>query len=134
MTANDKSVVTQTVLLEAAGEPYNGKLGVAFVIANRMKKRRQTAHQVCWAKWQFSCWLDPLERIAQKFANETGKTWVESALAAEMALMNSVIDPTMGATHYLNKAVTIQQAGKLPSWVDQLQWLVTIGNHDFYKE
>jgi spore germination cell wall hydrolase CwlJ-like protein len=134
MTPREHAVVSETVLLEAAGEPFQGKLGVAFVIVNRMKTRHQSAHEVCWARWQFSCWLDPLERIARKFENETAKTWGECDLAAEMALNNMTIDPTMGATHYLNKEVTIQQAGKLPGWLTSMKWLVKIGQHDFYRE
>ena len=133
--SQELAVVAQTVLLEAAGEPMNGKLAVAFVIVNRMKKRKQTAFEVCWAKWQFSCWLDPLTSIAFKFKQETEKTWSECTLAAELALNDrNVVDPSLGATLYLNKAVTIQQNGKLPSWVDKAVWLVKIGEHDFYSE
>jgi hypothetical protein len=43
-------------------------------------------------------------------------------------------DPSLGATHYLNKALVIKDAGRLPSWIDKMEHLVTIGNHDFYKE
>ena len=133
--SQELGVVAQTALLEAAGEPLAGKLAVAFVIVNRMKKRKQTAFQVCWAKWQFSCWLAPLSSIAWKFQQETAKTWAECVLCAEMALENgSVVDPSLGATLYLNQAVTMQQAGKLPSWVVKATWLVKIGAHDFYTE
>jgi len=134
MNPPEHAVMTETVLLEAAGESFNGKLGVAFVIVNRMKTRHQTAFQVCWSRWQFSCWLDPLERIAQKFENENAKTWSECSLASEMALTNSIVDPTMGATHYLNKEVVLRDAGKLPGWLAGMKWLVKIGQHDFYKE
>ena len=127
--------MAQTVLLEAAGEPMNGKLAVAFVIVNRMTKRKQTAFEVCWAKWQFSCWLDPLPTIAFKLKRESEKTWAEAVLAAELALTRkSVIDPSLGATLYLNKAVTIQQTGQLPAWVEKATWKVKIGAHDFYSE
>ena len=134
MNPPEHAVMTETVLLEAAGESFNGKLGVAFVIVNRMKTRHQTAFQVCWSRWQFSCWLDPLERIAQKFENENAKTWSECSLASEMALTNSIVDPTRGATHYLNKEVVLRDAGKLPGWLAGMKWLVKIGQHDFYKE
>jgi spore germination cell wall hydrolase CwlJ-like protein len=133
--SQELAVVAQTVLLEAASEPPNGKLAVAFVITNRMKKRAQTAFEVCWAKWQFSCWLDPLPTIAWKFKQESEKTWSECVLYSELALKGgSVVDPSGGATHYLNKELTIQQTGKLPGWVENLTHTVKIGAHDFYKE
>jgi hypothetical protein len=75
-----------------------------------------------------------LERIAHKFENEIPKTWAECSLAAEMALTNSTVDPTLGATHYLNKEVVLRDAGKLPGWLSGMKWLVKIGQHDFYKE
>lgn len=134
MTPNSEIELIQwTVLLEAAGEPFEGKLAVAYVIVNRMKKAEKTAFDICWAPYQFSCWLDPLPTIAKKLNRETLLVVAECRRAAAGAYDTRIADSSLGATHYLNKTLTIQQAGKLPSWVDALTHTVDIGAHSFYK-
>lgn len=134
MTPEDEiAIIKWTVLLEAAGEPFAGKLAVAHVIRNRMAQRGKTAFEICWAPYQFSAWLMPLKTIAEKLSNESLTTIADCNRAAKRAYDRSGTDPTLGATHYLNEALTIAQSGKLPSWVEQLQWTVKIGQHDFYK-
>lgn len=133
---NERAVIAQTVLLEAEGESFEGKLAVAFVIANRMKARNQSAYKVCWDPWQFSCWQISLDKLASRFANaspqHTGDCWI----AVELATSGMRRDPTNGAQFYLNVELTKQQRGdgQLPNWVEKMQHTVKIGQHDFYKE
>ena len=135
LSRNEMAVIAQTVLLEAENQDFQGKLAVAFVIKNRMDKQKATAYTICWAPWQFSCWLENLDKIGRRMTNAPVDMIQDSWKAAELAIDESVADPTQGATHYLNIEVTKQQrGGSLPSWAEKLTHTATIGDHDFYKE
>lgn len=136
LTLSERAVIGQTVLLEAEGEPFEGKLAVAFVITNRMKARNQSAYKVCWDPWQFSCWQTSLDKLSSRFTNATAQTTGDCWLAVEMATGNVRRDPTNGAQFYLNVELTKQQRGdgQLPSWVEKMTHTTRIGAHDFYKE
>jgi len=135
VTEDEKAVIRMTVKQEAADQPYLGKLGVAYVIINRMKQQNKTAFEVCWAKWQFSCWLEPLSAIARWLKNEPLSVDNEVTTAVNSVISGHESDPTRGATHYLNAELTKQQnGGKLPAWVEAMEYTATIGQHDFYKE
>lgn len=129
------AILAQTVLLEAEAEPFIGKLGVAYVVVNRAKKSGESIPSIVWKKFQFSCWLNPLNDCAVRFERASTSDWYDSIRAATMALDGLVADPTDGATHYLNIELTkILNKGKLPSWVSKLKHTIKIGQHDFYKE
>lgn len=106
------------------------------MIFNRAKKKNQPLHQVCWQKWQFSCWNDltyaikRLNEIDEKVYLE-----IEKLILGTSSDMVGYSDPTFGATHYLNIELTKKQnGGKLPAWVGKLKHTATIGQHDFYVE
>lgn len=127
------SMIADTVYLEAEGEGYRGQLAVAFVIMNRVRKRRKTPQQIVKQKWQFSCWnadytLDAYLRLdlAKK------KMYAQCMQAAVCAFFRLTEDPTFGADHYLNQYVVMRTQGKLPSWVFKLQYKIQIGDHWFY--
>lgn len=136
LTLNERAVIAQTVLLEAEGEPFEGKLAVAFVIANRMRARKENAYKVCWEPWQFSCWQTSLDKLAGRFANATSQIISDCWIAVEMATSELRRDPTDGSQFYLNVELTKQQRGddKLPGWVEKMRHTVKIGQHDFFKE
>lgn len=136
MTRHEMAIVAQTVLLEAEAEPFIGKLGVAYTIINRMRRHSLGAYQVCWAPFQFSCWLQSPEQLAKRMTNAPNEAIIEAWKAVELANDGSVADPTNGATNYLNVAIVTatRPDHDLPSWVGALEHTVTLGNHDFYKE
>ncbi len=134
LTEDEKAVIRMTVKQEAADQPFLGKLGVAYVIVNRMKAANKTAFEICWAKWQFSCWLAPLSTVATFLKSQPANCNVEVVNAVDQATSGSVPDPTNGATHYLNIRVTEQiNDGHLPAWIEDMIHTATIGDHDFYK-
>lgn len=126
--------IALTVYQEAGGEPFEGQLAVANVIVNRMGTKN-TAVDVVLSPFQFSCWntdsrtraaLDTLDAVA----------WERSLAAAAGALYRGVlglVDPTKGATHYLNEAVVLKAAGKLPSWFNEANVTARIGRHTFLR-
>lgn len=124
-----KVVGAMTVLQEAEGESYEGKLAVAFAIVNRGENVIATVFR----PWQFSCWntdSPTRKRLGQTiYANTTA--WIESLRAMDAALSRSVSDPTNGATHYLNEKSVQLTTGKMPSWFKEEKVTKRIGNHTF---
>lgn len=124
-----------TILLEAEGEPEIGKQGVAWVIRNRLDERRASLYDVILAPYQFSCWNS--DYSGQRKARLTGVNiplWESCWQIATGVYYRWIPDPTMGANHYLNVAVTKQMNnGRLPSWYDPLKVTMNLGRHTFLK-
>jgi len=129
-----------TVYQEAEGESLLGKLAVAHVIVNRVKRANQgrvnlkTVHDIVFAPFQFSCWnTDSPTR--PRLGHVFGPAWEESWVAAEQALAGDQPDPTKGATHYLNPGLTrkIRKDGTLPSWYDERKVTLREGAHHFLR-
>ncbi len=126
---------------EARGEPFCGKIAVASVILNRVKKDGwfgSTVKEVILKPKQFSCFnvSDPnytkLVKIATNFDNYCKKDNVltECYKIAMRMLDNNSPEPkdnVFGATHY-------KTAKCKASWADSMQLVAVIGNHEFYVE
>jgi len=127
---------------EARGEPLGGKIGVASVILNRMKKGGwfgKTLKDVILKPYQFSCFNenDPnrikLLAISQNWDMFYQK---DKALRECYDIARKFLDPNdvlifkdnvCGATHYKTKNCKA-------SWADKMQLVAVIGNHEFYSE
>jgi len=119
-------IATLTVVMEAAGESQEGKLGVAYVICNRARENNKSLTDVCLAPYQFSCWLtgSPTLMNLDQIQDETMAECLKAVLDARYQL---VPDPTYGANHYLNLKV----CNPPPSWYDPDAVTATIDNHTF---
>jgi len=122
-----------TVLMEAEGESYEGKLAVAYTIRNRVVGEDLIG--VVLKPWQFSCWNtdSPTRRRVGQIVKEGGKAWQEAVKATEAAFFATEVDPSHGATHYLNVNQVLKAVGKLPSWYDGNKITAVIGRHTFLK-
>ena len=133
---NDLFLLTATVAMEAEGESYKGKLGVAYVIMNRVQRRTpfKSVSDVVLDPYDFSAWNTKGGR--QTALDTIGQwAWRESEKAAHSAYYEIEKDPTHGATHYLNVPLTRKlRDGSLPKWLESLRRTVKIGSHTFYKE
>lgn len=137
-----------TIFLEADGEPATGKLGVGFVVMNRValgmapdvhavilgRDRRAWGDSKPYEAW--SCWNDnerPQSCARLAAASEDGR--VTSFMAAAGAYFRLVEDPTHGANFYLNPVLTrkIRPDGQLPSWYASDRVVATIGRHEFLR-
>lgn len=124
--------IAMTVKQEAEREPYEGKLAVAWVIKNRMVKRRQNAATVVLSRYQFSCWnSDSPTRM--RLGRIPEDMWSDCYKAACGAYFNLSWDITKGATHYLNKELVIKLYGILPKWMNKMTETAKIGQHTFFK-
>jgi len=118
-----------TVVQEAGGEPFEGKLGIAYVVMNRGGSIIDTVLR----GYQFSCWNteSPTRLNIDTIPNEV---LMESCKAASAAFFKLVPDPTKGATHYLNEEITKRiRGGTLPGWFDEKKVTARIGRHTFLK-
>ena len=123
-----------TVAMEAEGESYEGKLAVAYVIMNRSDQANKTIDQVVLKPYAFSAWNTRGRK--HRLQEIPDRAWWDSEKAAVSAYYKIEVDPSLGATHYLNEKLTrrIRKKGDLPTWVNKLQYLTRIGDHSFYVE
>jgi len=143
MEDHDIDVLARTIWGEARGEPYEGKIAVAWTAKNRAliaqsyEKAHGKAHQhygdgslasACQAKWQYSCWNsgDPNLIAMESVTPETSASFRDCLAIAKMVADGVVADPVKGSTHYY--AVTIDP----PAWAVGHTPVVQIGHHLFF--
>jgi len=107
---------------EARGEDYWGQVAVAQVVMNRMKDKRwpDDVCSVISQKHQFS------HTRSSPFPKDTDAL-KQAIQIARLVVTKNYPDPTGGATHYFNPSLVA------PGWAGGLQYIMTIGNHAFYK-
>lgn len=119
-----------TIVGEAGGEPYEGKVAVAHVIRNRMRTRYASDGTVAGTvlhPFQFSLWnTNERGRIRacvvladDAVARDAIRAWEESATAAH---------PVLGA------AVLYHADYVDPYWKSHVRFLTRIGRHLFYSD
>ena len=132
MLVDQLSTMARTVYGEARGEPFEGKLAVAFVIRNRAARPGwwgKDVESVCRRPYQFSCWNagDP-NRPAIEAVDLPDASFAECLVACIAALREPAApDPTQGATHYHAKGV-------MPVWTQGKTPCARIGGHLFYND
>lgn len=115
-----------TVLQEAAGEPHEGKLGVAWSIMNRVNKHGRRVPAIVLAPWQYSCY-NTTSPTRKMITTRTQATWEACERAAKEAYHALAPDPTYGSTHYLNPKVL----KRLPDWYRKDLVRAVLGAHHF---
>ena len=130
---DDISLLTMTVAMEAEGEPFEGKLAVAWTIMNRSRKFKWSLATTILKAKHFSAWNE--DSPTRMRLGITANSIMDSAEKAVLMAYNGTRqeeDPTKGATHYLNKELTVKIRGSLPTWVSAMRETITIGRHTFY--
>jgi len=122
--------MARTLWGEARGEPYAGKLAVAWVIRNRARNKHRketTLAGVCTEPSQFSCWnFDDPNRAKMEAIDYSDPHFCE-CLRAALEVMHAPMeaDPTHGAEYYHANWVD-------PYWARGKTATATIGGHKFY--
>jgi spore germination cell wall hydrolase CwlJ-like protein len=131
---SDLEILARTIEAEARGEPFEGKIAVGAVIANRAASGSygNNIKGVILRKGQFSPW----NKYTGHAGGRQGKDMMkfraskDSYKAANAILTGMYEDPTNGSTHYVNERVAEGQ-----SWIQTMKnrkrGTVTIGNHLF---
>jgi conjugal transfer mating pair stabilization protein TraG len=128
----ERDYLIRTIAFEAQNEPALGKAAVAHVILNRKKSGRwgRNIKDVVTQPWQFEPWMTRRKEIEQLSRDDP--RYRKAARIADAVLVGQLLDPTAGATHFLNPTVVRKRrGGSLPSWA-QGDALV-IGRHAFYS-
>ena len=134
MTDKDEQIdyMARTAWGEARGEGSTGMQAVLNVIMNRVKAGGwwgATPKEVCTKKSQFSVWnkSDPNYYIMLAVTTSNADFATAKSLAG-LAYAGALPDITNGATNYL----ALGSLSKVPSWVNKMQVVASIGNHTFY--
>ncbi len=100
---------------------------------NRVKTSGLSLTDVVFKSMQFSCWnADSPTRL--RLDTLTIETLKDAYKYACIAYFGLGIDPSRGATHYLNEAVTrTLRGGSLPGWFEEEKVTVRLGDHTFLK-
>lgn len=136
---SEREVVALTIYGEARGEPLEGRVAVACVIRNRVRRPGWWGHgyrEVCLKPAQFSCWnatdpnRDVLEAASQRLQDgETspGDTlWQECLWIADGVMADKITDRVGQATHYYESHIAP------PRWVDGATLVTVVAHHQFY--
>ena len=140
VTDTDLDIMARTIWAEARGEPYAGRVAVAWVIRNRVEDARwpNTVHAVCLQKWQFECWngetVGAQHQDKNYFAMKNATLATPgflSAIGVAAGVLAGDLSPVLsgdavrGANHHYNPAVSD------PSWARGVTPVATIGKHVF---
>lgn len=140
-TENDILLMAKTIVGEGRGEPFEGKLGIAHVIMNRLHYKGWfggTIPQVINKKNQFSCWNtgDTNRKIAsnpEKYIDND--VWEECRVAARLVYNGRIADNVNKATHYMTN-IRFMHISKAYTehWVFNMTPVAVIGEHIFFIE
>ena len=130
---SDLEILARTIQEEAKGESNKGKLAVGAVIANRVKAqlRGKNLKEVILSPYQFSPWNSwtgaAKGEQGKDMLGVSAKPSEESYEAARKILSGDYIDPTSGATHFVNPKVS------KPNWYGKFvkNDPLKIGKHQF---
>jgi N-acetylmuramoyl-L-alanine amidase len=131
VTTFDQEIMARTALGEARGESDVGMQAVMWVGINRFTAKKWFSALSIAGTFllplQFSCW-NPEDPNRKYIADVTSDiSLFEDCLAwADAVIKGTIPDPTLGATHY-------KRVGSDASWAEGKTPVVTIGNHEFYK-
>ena len=115
---------------EARGEPVQGRIAVACVVRNRVRRPSwwgRTWREVMLKPYQFSCFNpgDPNFRVVLT-VSENDPLFRECVWIAQGVILGILQDNTDGATHY-------HRWDRSPKWGRRMKATVTIGNHVFKR-
>lgn len=124
----DWDILARCLIGEAEGESELGKLAVACVIRNRVNDARwpNTYHEVILQNKQFSCFNVGSNRLSIMLNPARSKAYEQCKRIAKSVIMNSALDITGGADHYINERIAN------PSWKQKMVKTCKIGDHTFY--
>jgi N-acetylmuramoyl-L-alanine amidase len=122
--------VTQAVYHESANQSYIGKVGVAWVIKNRMESGLfpGTACSVVFQKTQFSN-INEMRTSKRDFYGTPYYQVYDSAIAALEVFDNRIADPTHGALFFVNL-----KTAKYTGWLKGARKTAKLGDHTFYTK
>lgn len=130
---SEAAVVAMTILGEAEGEPWAGKVMVAETIVNRARASGHSLKYECLKANQFSCWNG--EARQRKLINRAAcyennsQAWRDCKEIA-MRVCQAGYQPTTSATHYYAPA----RLSNPPTWASKMKLVAIVAGHKFFCE
>lgn len=127
-TPADVDAATRMVIGEAANQPDQGKAAALYTAINRSRASGKPLSAVIGQPNAYEAVTSG--RTANIDPNSPEYKRIRDTIVLP-ALAGQLDDPTGGMTHFINKALQLQDGRKIPSWAqgDGLQ----IGEHTFYS-
>ena len=130
----DLDIMWRTILMEARGEPYEGKVAVGNVIINRVVYRANdrwcTVAQACLDWLQFSGWREKDSNFRVAMTAQLDAVALTCLRAACEALTRP--DTTSGSRHYYAPGAMVPK-GSVPPWAVGLTPIAKIGGQLFFN-
>ena len=118
LSPEDRDLITRTVMGEASGEPYSGKVAVAAVIRNRLLD----------GGYGGDTWSTRRRELLSYSPDDP--RYQEAAEAVDEAFAGN--DPTGGATHFANVGTVADRGNQTAlGWLRSMSNVSKIGRHTF---
>ncbi len=111
-TSEEYKLIVHIVMAEAEGEPFEGKIAVANTVINRVRNRGMSIEEVIFQPYQYCTGY----RFKLKPTEECYRA-VDAALSGYEAVGRDV-------EYFCENSITF----------DYLDYVTSIGSHDFYKD
>ena len=134
MDSNDLFTMAKTLYGECRGEPFEGKIAVAWVIRNRYFAGKwfsgANIAETCLKPAQFSCWLpsDP-NRAKLEVLTLDDPWYLECVYVAAGVLCGKLPSNVGTSTHYYAPA----SVARKPAWADGKEPNYRIDAHLFFE-
>lgn len=120
------SSLASALVYEAMGEPVEGAVAIAYVILERVEQRKwgDTIPAVLAAKRRGICQFSYKCKLPK--AKPTQEDWTRGYTIAYNVLQGEIENPIGDADHFHTTAVN-------PVWDNNMEYVATIGKHEFYR-
>ena len=135
---DDTRLLARLLYGEARGEPWEGKIAVAWTVVNRMRAPGRWSYSVrgvALQRLQYSCFNESSAtyEVLENPDNHNPKPWGECLRASSAVLSGHEEDPTDGACHYVSRALWSSE--RAPKWAydTKEKQRSIIGGHVFLR-
>lgn len=133
--SEERTCLAEAIYYEARSESFEGKLAVANVVIERLK-RKDFPNTICKVVHNGIYWKNNIVRDKCAFSYYcdgkhermlNSKAKQDAYHMADLALNGVELIDTVGCTHY--HAVYVR-----PTWIKEFSYIIKVGHHLFYRK
>jgi spore germination cell wall hydrolase CwlJ-like protein len=133
--SKERTCLAEAIYYEARSESFEGKLAVANVVIERLK-RKDFPNTICKVVHNGIYWKNNIVRDKCAFSYYcdgkhermlNSKAKQDAYNMADLALNGVELIDTVGCTHY--HAVYVR-----PTWIKEFSYIIKVGHHLFYRK
>lgn len=127
MTEQEEYCLALNDYYEARGEPFEGRVAVAFVVVNRLREQWQGVSTICETISFSANGRCAFSWVCDRYPIMEPGAWANSLAFASWFLRVEQWgrDPTYGALQYHERTIS-------PYWAEDYEFNIVIGDHVFY--